>query len=127
MLAIPLHGSDVAPRFCSAEEFIVVEINEGRVSLTHRLKLSEAGWAARLERLSKYGVRVLLCGGFNRDFLPKAKGLGIQVIFGLAGDANSLIEAFLRDELERFRFMPSKGMCEQRRGKRRRHGRRGST
>lgn len=113
MLAVPLHGDDVAPRFCSADQFLLADPENGQLR-TQRLTLAEQEWFQRLERLSAAGVRVLLCGGFNRHFLPVAEGLGIRVISGLAGRADRLIDAFLRNELERYRFLP----CRERRRRR---------
>ena len=106
VLAVPLHGEDVAPRFCSANQFLIAELNHGQVCSVRRLTLSEEAWSKRLERLSAAGVSVLLCGGFNRRFLPVAEGLGIRVISGLAGEAERLIDAFLRDEIDQYRFLP---------------------
>jgi len=116
MLGVPLYGSDVAPRFCSAERFMIAELDGDRVCRVRQLTILEESWSERLEILSAAGVRVLLCGGFNRSFLPVAEGFGIRVITGLAGEAEQLIDAYLRDELERFQFLP----C--RRGRGRRHG-----
>ena len=109
MLAVPLHGDDVAPRFCSADRFLIAEVDGDQAHRIRRLTLSEVTWSQCLERLSAAGVRVLLCGGFNRSFLPLAESLGIRVISGLAGEAEQLIDAFLRDEIEQYRFLPRRG------------------
>ena len=109
MLAVPLHGDDVAPRFCSADHFVIAEMDGDRARLVRRLTFPEVTWSQCLERLSAAGVSVLLCGGFNRSFLPLAEGLGIQVISGLTGEAEQLIDAFLRDEIDRHRFLPCRG------------------
>ena len=109
MLAVPLHGEDVAPRFCSAHEFVIAELDGGRVHRICRLTIRDEAWYRRLERLSAAGVKVLLCGGFNRSFLPRAEALGIRVISGLAGEAERLIDAFARDEIEQYRFLPCRG------------------
>jgi predicted Fe-Mo cluster-binding NifX family protein len=106
MLAVPLLEDDVAPRFCSADQFMLAELDRGQVCGVHRLTLPDEEWFARLERLAAAGVNVLLCSGFNRRFLPRAEGLGIQVICGLAGKAECLIDAFARDDLEQHRFVP---------------------
>jgi len=116
MLAVPLHGNDVAPRFCSAHEFVIAELDGDRVHRIRRLTISDEAWSRRLGRLSAAGVKVLLCSGFNRSFLPHAESLGIRVISGLAGEAERLIDAFARDEIEQYRFLPCRG---RRRG---RHG-----
>ena len=111
MLAVPLHGDDVAPRFCSADEFMIAELDRDQVRRIRRLTIPDEAWSRRLDRLSAAGVKVLLCGGFNRSFLPHAQALGIRVISGLAGEAERLISAFLRNEIERYRFLP----CRRRR------------
>jgi predicted Fe-Mo cluster-binding NifX family protein len=120
MLAVPLHGEDVAPRFCSAHEFAIAELDGGRVHRICRLTIRDEAWSRRLERLSAAKVTVLLCGGFNRSFLPRAEALGIRVISGLAGEAERLIEAFARDEIEQHRFLPCRGRRAGRHGARRR-------
>ena len=76
MLAVPLHGDDVAPRFCSADEFMIAELDGGRVHRICRLTIRDEAWSRRLERLSAAGVKVLLCGGFNRSFLPQRRSPG---------------------------------------------------
>jgi predicted Fe-Mo cluster-binding NifX family protein len=106
VLAVPLHGEDVAPRFCEADQFMFVAADRDRAFSAYRLTFPEEEWRRRLDRLSAAGVRVLLCGGFNRLFLPVAEDLGIQVISGLAGKAERLIDAFLRDELDQYRLLP---------------------
>ena len=121
MLGVPLHGDDVAPRFCSADQVMIAELDGDRVRRVRRLSLPEEAWSERLERLSAAGVRVLLCGGFNRSFLPLAESFGIRVIFGLVGEAERLIDAFLRNEIERYRFLPCRG------GRGRARGGRGSS
>jgi predicted Fe-Mo cluster-binding NifX family protein len=124
MLGVPLHGKDVAPRFCSADRFMIAELDGNRPCHLRRVTIPEEGWARRLEQLSAAGVRVLLCGGFNRRYLPLAEGLGIRVIVGLVGEAEQLIDAFLRDEIERHQFLPCRRGRRQRRGRQdeRHHG-----
>ena len=119
MLAVALHGDDVAPRFCSADQFLIADLNRDQVRRVRRMAIPEEAWSTRLERLSAAGVSVLLCGGFNRSFLPLAEGLGIRVISGLAGEAERLIGAFLRDEIERYQFLPCRRRRKGHRGARR--------
>jgi predicted Fe-Mo cluster-binding NifX family protein len=125
MLGVPLHGDDVAPRFCSADQFMIAELDGNRGRRLRRLAIPEEDWAKRLEQLSTAGVRVLLCGGFNRRYLPVAEGLGMRVIVGLVGEAEQLIDAFLRDEIERHQFLPcgrGRGQRGGRQGARRHRG-----
>ncbi len=117
MLAIPLHGDEVAPRFCSSSEFMIVELTERTVRRMSRLLIADDAWPRRLENLAGAGVTTLLCGGFNRNYLPMAEGLGIQVIAGLTGRAEEIVEAFLRDDLEKHTFVPCRDPERRRRSK----------
>jgi len=112
MLGVPLHGADVAPRFCSADQFMIAEPGRDGVRRVRRLAIPDEAWSTSLERLAAAGVRVLPCNGFNRSFLPLAESFGIRVIFGLAGEAERLIDAFLRNEIEQYRFLPRRGARE---------------
>ena len=116
MLAVPLHGNDVAPRFCSADRFMIAELDGGRAHRICRLTILNETWSKRLDHLSAAGVKVLLCGGFNRSFLPHAEALGIRVISGLAGEAEQLIDAFAREVIEQHRFVPGRGSRRGRQG-----------
>jgi predicted Fe-Mo cluster-binding NifX family protein len=106
MLAVAVRGEDVAPRFCSADEFVFVESDGGHVHCIRRLTFPEESWLRRLQRLSAAGVKVLLCGGFNGSLLPLAENLGIRVFCDLTGKAERLIDPFFRNELERHELIP---------------------
>ena len=97
-VAVPLFGEDVAPRFGFADNFLVADIEDKKVTSAQRIENSERGWANRLNKLRKLGVEVLLCGGFNRSFIPLAEDLGIGVLAGLAGDAFQAVAAFARGD-----------------------------
>ncbi len=116
-LAIPLYGENVAPRFCVADDVLVVELDDGTVASTRDLSLAGTPWAERLHSLSAQGVTVLLCGGFNRRFVPLANNLGIQVIWGLAGRADALIDAYCRGEIELFSLFPGQEQLGELHGK----------
>jgi predicted Fe-Mo cluster-binding NifX family protein len=109
MLAIPLFGDEVAPRFCVADEVLLTEVDDSSVASSGRLLLAGAPWQERLSRLAAHGVTVLLCGGFNRLFMPMARNLGIQVIWGLAGRVDELVDAYRRGELEQLCLCPRGG------------------
>jgi len=95
---------------------MIAELDGGRISRVRRLEIPEESWSKRLKLLAAAGVKVLLCSGFNRSFLPVAEGLGIRVVTGLTGEAEQLIDAFLRDDLDRFRFLPCRGWRWRRHG-----------
>ena len=97
-VAIPLFGKDVAPRFGFADAYLVATVDAEKVLSTEQVQNTGQGWPHRMDQLKDIGVKVLLCGGFNRKFLPLAEDLGIRVFAGLTGDARACVEAFARGE-----------------------------
>ncbi len=41
MVGVPLHGDDVAPRFCSADRFMIAELDGDRGRRVRRLSIPE--------------------------------------------------------------------------------------
>lgn len=103
-LALPLFNDDLAPRFCYADHVLLVEVGEGVVISARAVPMGRGGGSERLGYLSTLGVTELLCGGFNRQFLPRAAAVGIRVHWGLAGSALQVAEAFCDGELDRCRI-----------------------
>jgi len=93
--AIPLFGDHVAPRFCSAEELLVVDMLDGAEASRKLFPLYENGLPERLALVSRMGVERLYCGGFNGRFMQMAEGLGVQVRWGLVGLAEEAVSAVL--------------------------------
>ena len=54
-----------------------------------------------LRKLASQGVTVLLCAGFDRTFEPVARDLGIDVVWGLVGPAEHLVDAYYAGRLDR--------------------------
>jgi predicted Fe-Mo cluster-binding NifX family protein len=98
-IGIPLFGSEVSPRFCFAETILVVEVEQGKEGRRFVTSLGDPWLPGRVAELAAMGVRTLLCGGFNRAYLPTADRLGIQIITGVSGDAEGVLASFLRGQL----------------------------
>jgi predicted Fe-Mo cluster-binding NifX family protein len=124
-LAVPLLGDYVAPRFCSAAEFLVVRIADDGETTAGSLRPTARSWPELLDELVGRGVELLLCNGFNRDYLAPAAARGLKVRAGLGGDARELVRLYLRGELERARipFGPGRGYGGRGRGRGRGGGR----
>ncbi len=97
-VAIPLFGSDIAPRFGFADVFLIAVTEESSVIRTELVSIDIGSWAGRLAHLKDLHTEVLLCGGFNRAFVPLAEDLGIAIFAGLFGDAQRTLEAYARGE-----------------------------
>lgn len=102
-IAIALFGEEVSPRFCFAEKALVLSLVQGRETWRHVISLGEPWLAGRIARLATMGVRTLLCGAFNRAYLPSAEHLGIRVVTGVSGNAEEALAKFRREELAEVR------------------------
>ena len=90
-IAIPVFEQDIAPRFGFARRFLVLELEGRRIVGQTDLRFDEPGCRRRLARLARRGVSRLVCGGFNRRFLPFTRGLGIEVSWGHTGAVEDLV------------------------------------
>ncbi len=93
--AVPLFGDQVAPRFCSADELLVVDVEGGRENARSVQRLAGMDLPGRIAALARMGVERLYCGGFNARFLPLAEGLGLRVCWGLVGQAEEAVQDVL--------------------------------
>ncbi|MBW2257100.1 MAG: NifB/NifX family molybdenum-iron cluster-binding protein [Deltaproteobacteria bacterium] len=91
-VALPLIGEDIAPRFCSADHVLVADLEAGAVTTRQVVGVSSVGLPKRLSLLADLGVGWLVCGGFNRRFLPMASAMGIRVTWGLWGSAEAALK-----------------------------------
>jgi len=99
VVAVPLFGEDVAPRFCYASEVLVARVESGQVCSRRRLAMDGLPWPERIRVLAGLHVELILAGGFDRRVLPMAAGCGIEVLWGLTGDAEQILDALCRGKL----------------------------
>ena len=112
-LAIMLYGRRVSPRFGYSQGILIVELS-GRQEI--RRKTVEAGkyYPEQIpELLGKEGVEVVISGGMNQHFQNLFRLRGIEVIWGIIGEADDVLATFSSGELT-----PGMGFCP--RGRRRR-------
>ena len=110
-VAIPLFGAEVAPRFGFSRSLLLADIAEGEVTRRHQVDVTDLCWSERLTLMARQQVRLLVCGGFNRRFLPFAGRLGIQVSWGHCGDVDEVLGGLCSDlqgqDPERRLMMPN--------------------
>jgi predicted Fe-Mo cluster-binding NifX family protein len=98
-VAIPLFDGEVAPRFCFARWMLLAEIEDGAVVDREQINVHSFGWRGRLALLSQRRVTVLICGGFNRRYLPLAEAMGIFVSWGHTGPVEPVLEKVCAGDL----------------------------
>ncbi len=114
-LAIMLYGTRVSPRFGYSQEILIAELSGLQ---TIRRKTLETGkyYPEQVpELLSKEGVEVVISGGMNQHFQNLFRLRGIEVIWGIIGEADDVLATFSSGELT-----PGMGRCPEGRKRRRR-------
>lgn len=115
-IAVPLFDDDVAPRFCAARSVLIVDVQGEDRSRTDVRELPQGSLPQRLGMLGDLRVTHLLCGGFNRRFLPMAEGLGMKVEWGIWGNAQEAVRDYSQGRPLK-RSLPSGGGAGRGRGR----------
>jgi predicted Fe-Mo cluster-binding NifX family protein len=122
-VAIMLYGTRVSPRFGYSQGVMIVEVSGHQESRKKTLETDDYYPEQIPVVLSKEGVEVVIAGGMNRHFQDLFRSQGIQVIWGIIGEANDALAAFKDGQLT-----PGMGCCPEgrrpRQGQRRFRGRR---
>ncbi len=98
-VAIPLYQNRVAPRFGFASEFLLVELKSKQEVDRQTLRLEVENPERVAEHLAHEGVDLVLSGGMNMDYQREFRLRNIGVIWGVIGEAEDVLAAFLRGKL----------------------------
>jgi predicted Fe-Mo cluster-binding NifX family protein len=112
-IAIPIHGNRVMPRFGCTREILIADIEDGNVLAT---KLIAAGIQAVHRLLATERVSILICGGIHPRFQQVLQEQNIEIIWGVVGEWQEVLQAYLRGTLQH-----DKTVCSVRRAGEGRH------
>jgi len=117
-LAIMLYGTRVSPRYGYSQGVLIVEVNNQGEFGRKTLEIGQYYPERIPELLSKEGVEVVISGGMNQHFQNLFNLRGIDVIWGIIGEANDALAAFRDGQLT-----PGMGCCPKGRRRRQRQKR----
>ncbi len=117
-LAVMLYGTRVSPRFGYSQGVLIVEVNKQKEIGRKTLEVGKYYPEQIPELLGKEGVEVVISGGMNHHFQNLFRLRGIEVIWGIIGEADDVVTAFSSGQLT-----PGMGFCPRGRRKRRFRGR----
>ena len=102
-VAITIWENRISPVFDSAETLLIAEIREARI-VGRKIRLFQAGMFDRfLHMLHEHEVRAFICGALCAGPARLLETQGIQVISFIAGDAEQVLERYIRgDDLTEF-------------------------
>ena len=117
-VAIMLYGTRVSPRFGYSQGVMVVEVSGHQEIRRKTLETADYYPEQIPVVLGKEGVEVVISGGMNKHFQNLFRSQGIQVMWGIIGEANDALTAFKAGQLA-----PGMGSCPEGRRPRRRQRR----
>jgi len=97
IIAMPLFGSEVSPRFDCAGQFLIARVEEGRIVDLKQIGMEESNPVHRARRLVDRKVNKLICGGIDSFCTRILNGMGIQVIPWVTGDARKALEKHIAE------------------------------
>ena len=95
-LAIPLYTNRVSPRFGYSRRFLVVETKAGHELGREVLAVDIESPAQIAKCFAAEGIDLVLCGGMNPAFQKEFQLRNIGVIWGLIGEAEDALAAYLK-------------------------------
>jgi len=116
-LAIMLYGTRVSPRYGYSQGVLIVEVSNQGEFARKTLEIGKYYPEKIPELLSKEGVKLVISGGMNQHFQNLFRLRGIDVIWGIIGEADDVLADFMNDRLS-----PGMGCCPA--GRRRRQAQR---
>jgi len=96
-IAIPIHGTRVMPRFGCAREILVVTIEDSRIASRKRMKITPQTF---MPLLASEQISVMICGGIHPRFQQVIQGQNIQLIWGVVGEWQDVLQAYLSGTLQ---------------------------
>jgi len=116
-LALPKFGQRISPRFDCAARLLIVEVQGGAIQSRREESMEDLHRRYRIGLLLKRKVDVLLCGGIRRCDYFSFVNAGIDVYTGLMGEAEDILEAFLKGRIPGINSGGSLTMLHPKRGK----------
>lgn len=103
-IAVPDWKGRVSPLFDVARQLLVVDFEGGRELRRSVESLEQTLPPLRVDGLAQRGVNVLLCGGISALLLRMLEARGINVIPGISGDVDQVLQGYLAGHLRDGRF-----------------------
>lgn len=104
-IALPIWEDKITPLLDTASRLLV--LNEGAEVKSDRFEVSLDGMDlhTRCVRIQALEIQILICGAVSRLFSGMLHGIGVQVISGISGGAEEVLQAYHLEGLSDPRFL----------------------
>lgn len=98
-LAIPVFEKRISPLFDVAGSFEIIATKEKSIIEKTVLDTSKLSGIERVQRLKDLEVNVIICSAISRIFANSVISKGIELIPGVIGFADEVVDAYIKDNL----------------------------
>lgn len=104
-VAIPVWGDKISPVFDTAAQLMIVDTESEHLDRTG-VSLEGDDLQRRCNRMKELGVEMLICSAISNPFCRRLKAENIEVIQGISGPKEEVLQAYLQGNLyqEAFRM-----------------------
>lgn len=99
-IAIPIYGNRVMPRFGYTRKMMVATVEDGRIVSSKQVTVTPEMFFALPAVLAAEQVSVLICGGIDPRFQQAILGRNIQLVWGIIGEWQDVLQAYLNGTLQ---------------------------
>ena len=104
-IGIPIWGDRISPVMDTASRLLIVETDGQKEASRFETYLEVQDLPHRCFRIHGLGLDVLICGAISRPFLRRLISLGINIIHGISGHPEDVLDAYLQGILHDSRFL----------------------
>ena len=98
-IAVTYENGHIFQHFGRTEHFKVYDVEDGKIVSSQIMGSNGIGHGALAGLLAENTIDVLICGGLGGGAMNALTNVGITVIAGAEGDADQVVESYLRGEL----------------------------
>ncbi len=108
-IAISIWGNKISPVLDTASKLLIIENENQKESLRFEANLLEQDMAQRCSFIRGLNIDVLICGAVSRQLSGMLTAFGIEIISGISGPVQDVLDAYLHDALRHSAFfMPGR-------------------
>ena len=104
-IAVPIWDDKVSPVLDTAAKLLILEESDREKTSRTEADLKEYDISRRCYRIRMLEVDVLICGAVSRSFADLLKAAGIDIISGLSGDIEDILQAYFSGTLNQSKFL----------------------
>lgn len=98
-VAIPVWDDKISPVLDTASRLWVVDLDNQSPTSRFEIFIEEQDLSRRCLRIVGSGIDTLICGAVSRPLLNMLESSGINIIPGIVGDKDDVLEAYIKGAL----------------------------